>query len=242
MDAYTRIHALLEEGRISEAEARLLLEALEGEPEAARRELCWARIQVRAGNLEITQDPALDQPRVEGAATIQAVPDGIRVTDRAKAREGGGLLRWIGALKDRRVHLYLPLGWGVVLEEVTGNVEADRLPYLKGSLRTGNLEVDELGGLELSVRTGNVELELCLSEGQHRLELGTGNAELTLLPGSSVTLEGAVGVGRVEASGAFEAQGKGMGRSVAGRVGEGKAVFKAHVRMGNLELEVCDER
>ncbi len=242
MDAYTRIHTLLKEGKISEAEAQLLLEALEEEPEAARQELCWARIQVRAGNLEITQDPALNQPRVEGAATIQAVPDGVRVTDRAKAREAGGILRWIGALKDRKVHLYLPPGWGVVLEEVTGNVEADRLPYLKGSLRTGNLEVDELGGLELNVQTGNVELGLCLTEGRHRLELGTGNAELALLPGSSVVLEGTVGLGRLEAGGAFEPQGRGMGQSVSGRVGEGKAVFKAHVRMGNLELEVCDER
>lgn len=73
---------------------------------------------------------------------------------------------------------------------------------------------------------------MLLQEGTHQLRVSMGNAELDLLPGSSVRLAASVNLGNREIKG-FEHNPNGGDR----QLGEGRARLEVSVRMGNLEIK-----
>jgi hypothetical protein len=73
-----------------------------------------------------------------------------------------------------------------------------------------------------------------LRDGAHRLRVSMGNAELDLLPGSSVRLNLSVSTGNQEIRG-FD-----YGSSGVRQLGDGQASLEVALRMGNLEVRALD--
>ncbi|RIH84320.1 hypothetical protein Mlute_01931 [Meiothermus luteus] len=110
-------------------------------------------------------------------------------------------------------------------------MEAKGIAFLKGRVAAGNLELKAVEGLDLELTAGNLEGSLLLREGQHRLRVSMGNAELFLLSGSSLRLNANVSLGHQEIRGLHPEDGS------AGLLGEGRARLEVWVRMGNLGVQ-----
>jgi hypothetical protein len=248
MTEQARIQALLEAGKITQQEADLLLSALE-EGEAAAQQaqavigeqyassgaagwqpegLRWVRLKLTAGQLEARLDPAIEMPVLEGPAEVRRVGADLEIVpETMNAGFLNGLLGRMG-----RLELRLPPGWGLEVEGKAAQVEARGIDFLKGRVAVGNVELEAVKGLDLEVTAGNIEGSLLLQEGTHQLRVSMGNAELNLLPGSSVRLSASVSLGNQEIRG-LERNPNGGDR----QIGEGRARLEVSVRMGNLEIK-----
>ncbi|MGK0617443.1 hypothetical protein [Meiothermus cerbereus] len=246
MTEQERIQALLQAGKITQQEADLLLSALDegeaaveearktmgeqyaapaaadGQPEGLR----WVRVRLMAGQLEARLDPGLKRPVVEGSAEVRPLGEDLEVVPNWFA-EGflHGLLGRTGTLE-----LRLPPGWGLEVDGKAGQIEAEGIAFLRGRVAVGNVELRAVEGLDLEVTAGNIEGSLLLRDGTHRLRVSMGNAELDLLPGSSVRLNPSVSTGNQEIRG-FD-----YGSSGVRQLGDGQASLEVALRMGNLEV------
>lgn len=247
MTEQERIQALLQAGKITQQEADLLLSALEegetavrqaqeavGEPYAPEpagwqpEGMRWVRIKLTAGQLEARLDRGLEMPIVEGSAEVRRAGADLEVVpEQVNLGFLSGLLGRMGSLE-----LRLPPGWGLEIDSKAAQIEAEGIEFLKGRVAAGNVELDAVRGLDLEVTAGNIEGSLLLAEGQHRLRVSMGNAELDILPGSSVRLLPSVSLGNQEIKG-FERSPNGG----AWQLGEGRASLEVSVRMGNLEIK-----
>lgn len=228
MTEQERIQALLQAGKITQQEADLLLSAVEGQTadqaqdeQYAPSALRWARVKLTAGRLEARLDQGLKTPVVEGPAEVHRVGADLEILP---GPVGGGFLSGLlGSLE-----LRLPPGWGLEIESKAAEVEATGIHFLKGRVAAGNVELEAVRGLDLEVTAGNIEGSLLLHEGEHRLRVSMGNAEVELLPGSSVRLLPSVRLGNQEIRGfAHDTR----------QLGEGRARLEVSVQMGNLEIE-----
>ncbi len=248
MSEQERIQALLQAGKITQQEADLLLSALEEGDAAAQQAdqniseavgqaqyappqqpqgLRWARVKLTAGQLEARLDPNIQTPVVEGPAEVQQKGADLEVMPETTGGSLlGGLLGRVGSLE-----LRLPPGWGLEVDSKAAEIEVEGVAFLRGRVAAGNVELKAVEGLDLEVTAGNIEGSLRLHEGQHRLRVSMGNAELDLLPGSSVRLEANVSLGNQEIRG-FDRTAHGTTR----QLGEGRAALEVTVRVGNLEV------
>ncbi|WP_036198963.1 hypothetical protein [Meiothermus ruber] len=248
MTEQARIQALLEAGKITQQEADLLLSALE-EGEAAAQQaqavigeqyassgaagwqpegLRWVRLKLTAGQLEARLDPAIELPVLEGPAEVRREGADLEIVpETLNAGFLNGLLGRMG-----RLELRLPPGWGLEVEGKAAQVAARGIDFLKGRVAVGHVELEAVKGLALEVTAGNIEGSLLLQEGTHQLRVSMGNAELNLLPGSSVRLSASVSLGNQEIRG-LERNPNGGDR----QIGEGRARLEVSVRMGNLEIK-----
>ncbi|TBH17638.1 SHOCT-like domain-containing protein [Thermus thermamylovorans] len=224
MEDKRRILEMVREGVLSPEEALELLAVLEERerPEAEAPAASPApghpqiRILATGANLEVRGVAGLAEPEGKGGTL---------------AREEEGYLYRVafgeGALR-------VPEGVWLALEARGSNVELARVA-LRGRALGANLEGEALVGLDLDLVGGNLEAGLLLWEGEHRLLVQAGNAELRFLPGSDLLVEAEARLGQVEAEGPWRrVAGPGGFRGV---LGEGRARLSARVRMGNLELE-----
>lgn len=224
MEDRRHVLEMVREGLLSPEEALELLAVLEErekpEAEAPAASPAPGRSQVRilatGANLE-----------VRGVAGL-AEPEGREGT---LVREGEGYLYRVafgeGVLR-------VPEGVPVLLEAKGSHVALSRVA-LGGRALGANVEGEALVGLDLNLVGGNLEASLLLWEGEHRLVVQGGNAELRFLPGSDLLVEAEARLGQVEAEGPWRrVAGPGGFRGV---LGEGRARFSAQVYMGNLELE-----
>lgn len=250
MTEQERIQALLQAGKITQQEADLLLSALdEGEaaveeaqktmgeqyaaPAAADRPpegLRWVRVRLMAGQLEARLDPGLERPVVEGSAEVRPLGEDLEVVPNWSA---GGFLHGLLGRTDT-LELRLPPGWGLEVDGKAGQIEAEGIAFLRGRVAVGNVELRAVEGLDLEVTAGNIEGSLLLRDGTHRLRVSMGNAELDLLPGSSVRLNPSVSTGNQEIRG-FD-----YGFSGVRQLGDGQASLEVALRMGNLEVRALD--
>jgi len=243
----------LQAGKITQQEADLLLSALEegdaaaqqadqnlseavGQPQYATprqsgwqpKGLRWARVKLMAGQLEARLDPSLQMPEVRGQAEVRQVGTDLEIIPKVVSGSFlGELLGGMGSLE-----LRLPAGWGLDLNSKAAQVEVEGVPFLRGRVAAGNVELEAVEGLDLEVTAGNIDGSLLLREGQHRLRVSMGNAELDLLSGSSVRLNPSVSLGSQEIRG-FDRGANGVAR----QKGEGQATLEVTVRMGNLEVK-----
>jgi len=250
MTEQERIQALLKAGKITQQEADLLLSALdEGEAavEEARKTmgeqyatpaaadgppegLRWVRVRLMAGQLEARLDPDLEQPVIEGPAEVRPLGDDLEVVPNWSA---GGFLHGLLGRTDT-LELRLPPGWGLEVDGKAGQIEAEGIAFLRGRVAVGNVELRAVEGIDLEVTAGNIEGSLLLRDGAHRLRVSMGNAELDLLPGSSVRLNPSV------STGSQEIQGFDYGSSGVRQLGDGRASLEVALRMGNLEVRALD--
>jgi hypothetical protein len=240
MNERERIEALRREGKITDEEAQLLLEALEAadqdESELHNQQvqydqprgqafdptgLRWVKVNMLAGELEVRVDPSLQEPQVRGKAEVRQVGQDF-VIEPQPVHENllGGLLK---NFRTGELDVRLPSGWGLELDGKAGDIEIQGVAFVRGRLLAGDIELREVGGLDLDVKAGNIEGSALLREGNHRLRIEMGNAQVRLLPGSSLKLKAEVGLGNLETPG--------------DQVGGGLGNLEAYVRMGNLEIE-----
>lgn len=261
MNERERIKALLDAGKITQDEANLLLSALEEGDEAARQadqaltdtvgepklqaetpnwfphNIRWVKVRLTAGELEATLDPSLSQPAIDSQAEVRQSGQDLEVIPQSPA--GSFLSGIFGGIGVGQVKVRLPAGWGLDVDSKAAQIEAEGIQFLKGRVMAGNVELEGVGGLDLEVSAGNIEGSLLLKEGQHRLRVSMGNADLDLLSGSSVKLNASVSMGNLETKGfAGYAQTPDASTRPLGHVlGDGKANLDLSVRMGNLEVK-----
>lgn len=256
MNERQRVEALLGEGKISEEEASLLLEALDeaetaeamadeealgaapppqgaspaappppsasppppqppGPSRGAQPPLRWLRIGMMAKNLEVRREEGLAEPRVEGADL------GRQGEDWAVQAQGiESLLSGRNSLK-----IAVPPDCGVDLSAKAGNIEISGVAFVRGRVVAGNVELEEVEGLDLELKAGNLDATLRLVEGEHRVQVSMGNADIALLRGSSVKLSSKVSMGAIDIDGPI-------------KMGEGRASLDLLVKMGNLDIKV----
>lgn len=181
----------------------------------------WVKVNMLAGELEARVDSSLQEPQVRGKAEVRQVGQDFVVEPQPVQGDFlGGLLK---NLKAGELDIRLPPGWGLELDGKAGDIEIEGVAFVRGRLLAGDIELREVGGLDLDVKAGNIEGSALLREGSHRLRIEMGNAQVRLLPGSSLKLKAGVGLGNLETP----------GNQVAG----GAGTLEAYVRMGNLEIE-----
>ncbi|WP_119315810.1 hypothetical protein [Calidithermus terrae] len=239
-----RIQALLDEGRITQEEASLLLEALaeaeaaEAEAEAQAGPTRWLRARVSARTLEVRVDPSLSEPRVEGEAEFRAKGTDYHLDARPKGPKGWHGGEWHA--HERPVTVSLPGGVGLDVDLSAGTVIADDLPYLRASVGAGNLIARNLGGIDANVKAGTLNAELYLDQGQHRVQVKAGSAVLKLLPGSDYEAQGEVIMGNFTSTGKHRLDNErgfpGMRQSFNILEGQGRAKLEIQVKMGSLNL------
>lgn len=255
MSERERIQVLLEEGRITQEEADLLLEAL-AEVEAAEAEAQaeptlpppprsssgqparWLRAEVSGRNLEVRVDPTLSEPKLVGEAELQARGTDYLLEARHKGPKTWHTDQWNA--HERPLIVTLPGGMGLDVDLSAGTLIASDLPYLRAEVRAGNLVGHNLSGIDAEVKAGNLEAELRLTGGQHRVQVKAGNATLSLLPGSDYEAVGDVVMGHFECGGKHRMDKmRGMpGKRESFNIleGQGKARLELLVKMGNLNL------
>ncbi|HEU4740681.1 MAG TPA: DUF4097 family beta strand repeat-containing protein [Meiothermus sp.] len=249
MDERSRIRALLEGGRITQEEADTLLEALdeleaeeaptlqkEIKPVAvAPAELRWVKVILHSEDLKARFDPRLEQPLIEGQVEVQEEGSGFLVTrQRGKRRERGAyffenVLRYF---EGSEVRVHLPAGWGLELYVTSGEVEVEGIPFVRGKIGSGDVELEDVQGLDLRIASGELEATLRLTQGEHKLVMGSGDAEIRFV-GSSVQIAGVLGNGELDPRGNFSQR----GRLVKGLVGPGAAKLSIQMGSGDLTLE-----
>ncbi|WP_018465221.1 hypothetical protein [Calidithermus timidus] len=217
MNDHERIEKLLEEGKITEEEARLLREALGtplSEPATpdAPSTLRWVRVRLTAGELVASFDPNLREPEVEGKVETRENGRDLEVAPQTT----------VGGLKVGRVNVRVPAGWGLEVHGTAGEVRARGLPYVKARLMAGEVDLSDVQGVDVEVKTGQIEGSVVLTQGRHRLHVTLGEVDVKILPGSSVKVESRVGLGNLE--------------TTPRQVGQGQAQLEASVSVGNLEV------
>jgi hypothetical protein len=256
-----RIQALLAEGKITPAEAELLLEAL-GDVASAEAHLDalndqssfavappsaatgngperWVRVGVSAGDLTIGVDNSLSEPQVHGEVELQR--DGENFVVRGRSGEGplGGWLA--GILRRRAVTITLPAGFGVSVAGAAGDVTIDGVPFVKGRLTSGDVSLKNVGGVDLTAISGDIDAHLRLTQGEHTLKATSGDVDIRLLAGSSVRVEGSATSGDISLPKGFTHQGQLVVRKFSGTVGSGRATLKLNIISGDLDIEVDRE-
>jgi hypothetical protein len=256
-----RIQALLAEGKITPAEAELLLDAL-GEIESAEARLDtlndqpsaaaaaasaatgngperWVRVEVSAGDLTIAVDNSLSEPLVHGEVELQR--DGENFVVRGRSGEGS-LSDWLGGILRRRdVTIKLPAGFGVSVAGTAGDVTIDGVPFVRGRLTAGDVSLKNVGGVDLVAISGDIDARLRLTQGEHTLKATSGDVDIRLLAGSSVRVEGRATSGDISLPKGFTSQGELVVRKFGGTVGSGRATLKLNIISGDLDLEVEHE-
>ncbi|GEM87124.1 DUF4097 family beta strand repeat-containing protein [Meiothermus granaticius] len=243
-----RIIRLVREGRITPEEAALLLDALaeiEAAPGAPLAHLDglpglrWLKVQLDSEDLEVHLDRRLQKPRVEGDVVVQEqAPDLVLSRGTGSRRRGStqflGLnLNWdFDFSTGRDPVVYLPEGWGLEVELASGDLEVSGLPFVRGRVTGGDAKLLEVHGVDLVVASGDLEAQLVLTQGEHRLEVTHGDAEICFR-NSSVQVVGQLSSGDLEARGNFIQE----KHKVSGTVGEGKARLRLKVVSGDLALE-----
>ena len=87
------------------------------------------------------------------------------------------------------------------------------------------------------MRAGDLDLSLHLLEGEHRVTASAGDVDIELLKGSSVTVEGSVGMGDFDTEGFSAEVREGLtGGAFSGVVGGGKARLKVQMSAGDLDV------
>lgn len=231
MEDKRRILEMVREGVLTPEEALELLSALEesaleerdlagGERPPVEASQVFApqgfQVQAFGANLEVVGVVGLEGLEAEGGGVTQ---------------EGGIPVYRVSLGKGR---LRVPEGAVVLLLAMGSHVKLARV-VLAGRALGANLKGDGLLGLDLALSGGNLEAGLLLRDGEHRLEVRAGRAELRFLPGSHLEVEAQVRLGGLKVAGPWRQEAAPGGRRWS--LGEGKAKLRAKVVMGNLELE-----
>lgn len=204
----------------------------------------WLTVRMLAGDLRITVDEALSEPLAEGEEeTYELEPseDGYVLSQFGGGKDKSWVDRVMEGFRRSDLAVRVPSGYGVFLDLKAGDVRLKGIPYLRGSMLAGDLSAVGLRGLDLGVSAGEVDLELTPTEGSHRLRSTAGDIEVRLGRGSSVAVEGRIGIGDASLPKDFERERTGLGHRFSGAVGSAAARLELKLSTGDLTVKVDHE-
>ncbi|MER3480173.1 MAG: hypothetical protein C4327_06710 [Meiothermus sp.] len=201
--------------------------------------LRWIRAKLISEDLEVYLDKDLQKPRIEGDVKVQERGQDIIVSsNHGSGRKGSTKFLGVNINWDFDFDLgsepviHVPEGWGLEVELPSGSLEVNGLPFVRGEVHGGDVELIDVRGVDLRVMSGDLEAELILSEGEHRLEVMSGDVSIRFKD-SSVTVVGKLSSGELDGRGNFTQE----KRKITGTVGGGKAKLLLNVMSGDLTLE-----
>jgi hypothetical protein len=212
-------------------------------------------VSALAGDIRVMGVAGLEQ-RINatgtGAANVSFSNDGdtIRITANTRIdnpTELGWLdtvFKAIGRAIPVDIHLEVPaslehlevkaLAGDVDVRGVKGRVELD--------LQAGDLDLVDATSFRIVTKAGDVKVRTTLKSGESSVTALAGDVDVTLEPGSSVSLKASTTAGDVSAKGFILTQtDKRMtGGSLEGRLGAGNAKLEARLTAGDLDIIALD--
>ncbi len=227
------------------------------------------RLDIAGYSLIVATDPSLSAPSLSGdtdGLTLSSSHKGWNLKQEHGLRFGSRRVSLNVPFVPRHVRAELA-GGQLVLPDVAGelqldiaggNVRVGEVGHLKAEISGGNLTAGAVAGnLHLEINGGNGKIERSqtliaevnggmlnwtglLTEGQHRLEVNGGAANLTLLPGSSVQLSAEVTVGQLVSNFPTHKRGGMLNATYSGTLGSGAAGLSCQVSAGQVRLNAED--
>ncbi len=212
-------------------------------------------VSALAGDIRIQGVPNLEN-RINavgvGAGNISFANEGdvVRITANTRMdnpTELGWLdtvFKAIGRAIPVDIHLEVPaslehlevkaLAGDVDVRGVNGRVELD--------LQAGDLDLVDATSFRIATKAGDVKVKTTLKSGESSITALAGDVDVTLQPGSSVSLKASTTAGDVSARGFILTQtDKRMtGGSLEGRLGAGNAKLEARLTAGDLDIIALD--
>jgi hypothetical protein len=199
----------------------------------------WVRVVSVSGDVTVRVEPELVSPVAEGEHGPLPI-----TTPEDEAAKG----KLTVVVLDEDLDLSLPLGYGVILDVKSGDVDIEEC-FVIGQVLSGDVRLESVSGVILTVLSGDVSGTLLITEGKHAIKVMSGDADIRLLSGSSVKVQGAVRSGTVTSK-TVTSKNK---SSNVGYISRNRLTAKigkpertgAHLDLsamsGNLSLEVDDE-
>jgi hypothetical protein len=188
--------------------------------------LRWLAVRCLSGDVSLRTEAGLTQPKIiEGG--------------QAQKKENGDLRIFCIA---GDVEVVLPEDYGVRLDVLAGDLTATGVAYVKGRVWAGDARLEEVRGVNLLVMAGEAQAGLLLTENEHSLEVWSGDANVEILPGSSVKTKGSILAGDKR----VETHDPNAYKSIDNRNFEvitkgGTAQLNISLKAGDLSLETHDD-
>ncbi len=193
----------------------------------------WCRIELLAADLTVRADD-VDEPTIdenEGQFQLTPTKDGLLITGRRHQTLEG----WIARMRALDVSVRLPRAWGLDLDLKAGDADVRDVPYVRGRMLAGDLEIRNAEAVDLDKGAGDFSIAFRPTRGRHRIVSKAGDLEVTFMPGSQATVEGAVSMGDLDAPG-FDVERRTIGATARGRFGSGAAQVEVRLSAGDLNL------
>ncbi|MEX2502938.1 MAG: hypothetical protein WD336_11225 [Trueperaceae bacterium] len=201
----------------------------------------WLTVDLLAADATFDADPTARTPRLhddDGQLVVEEDGDGWAVRP-ASRREGSWLDRLIDGVTQRnRFTVTLPPRTGVRLDVKAGDLDVRDVPAVAGTLLAGDVEVRGATAIDLDVRAGDVDLELDPAPGLHRIFLTVGDLDLRLPEDADAEVHGRVSIGDACGDDPLRATREGVGGSVRGTLGSGRARIELGLKTGDLSVKV----
>ncbi len=176
----------------------------------------WVRVISTSGDVRVRVDPELVAPIAYGDNSALPIT------------KPNGKLNVVVVNED--LELTLPRNYGVMLDVKSGDVEIEQGVVL-GQVLSGDVTLEAVTGVIITVMSGDVHANLALTTGKHAIKVLSGDANVNLLHGSSVRVDGSV------RSGAINLDTKNHTFSHIGYIGQRR--FMATVAKGEAELKLA---
>jgi hypothetical protein len=194
----------------------------------------WVRVVSVSGDVTVRVDPELVTPVAHGNNGPLPIT--------APARKGKLTI----TVLNEDLDLVLPLNYGVILDVKSGDIEIEEC-FAIGQVLSGDVSLDSVSGVILTVMSGDVNGTLLINEGKHALKVMSGDADIRLLSGSSVSVQGVVRSGNINVdtsknkNSTFGYVGSKRFIATVGKPEKSGASLDLSAMSGDLTLEVDDE-
>jgi hypothetical protein len=197
----------------------------------------WVRVVSVSGDVTVRVDPELVSPVAEGEHGPLPI-----TTPEDEAAKG----KLTVVVLDEDLDLSLPLGYGVILDVKSGDVDIEEC-FAIGQVLSGDVRLESVSGVILTVMSGDVSGTLLITEGKHAIKVMSGDADIHLLSGSSLSVQGVVRSGNINVdtsknkNSTFALVGSKRFIATVGKPEKSGASLDLSAMSGNLSLEVEDE-
>lgn len=208
-------------------------------PKVTEGQWSWVVIDTFVGDLVIKADASISEPVVDNHDDVTFVQEGdnYRLNFPSDFGEPQGFLdNFISRVRRANLTIRVPENYGVDLHLKAGDVTLLNVPYLKGVVMAGDVEASNLRAIDFTMRAGDFDASLLLTEGVHAVTSSAGDLSLTLLPGSSVTIDGDVNIGDASYPKSFSRKKRMVGQAFHGQIGEGEARLNINLSAGDISV------
>jgi hypothetical protein len=198
----------------------------------------WARISGFCGDLDVRSAPNISEPSISGNASFSW--DGSVFAIRTPSKDSEGGRNWLHRLHRAAgdLKVTLPEGMGLELSVTAGDGNVRGVREVRGNFTGGDFDLRDAEHIDLTTTAGDVSISLRPRSGKQRLRATSGDIDLTLLGGSSVTVSGKATCGDLELPQGFTRDGGFGTQRFAGTVGAGEAELELRLTAGDVDVKL----